>query len=272
MRKDLPHKKGRNASFLYSLPTRHLGQIRPLQNQYFCKKSGKTLETGAESAVLYIWIGVSPGRQRVSFRDSLFFYGKTFKPQPIYPPLYVANNQASRIKHSLYPPRHPAVLCPWSLVGWRPSQTQNRPSKIRRSFSEGGRPYSWQKANIKWRNVGYSIRNSELPVTNYASPPAPYHSPLANYRLPFNLFVQNKPNLHKPRIWFNLFACKALRRKRQFLPLKNKPKQTQTKPIRPPFFARQGTPKPKRTQTNPISKPHRCCKAVPPGRDGCKTH
>ncbi|MHC4157324.1 MAG: hypothetical protein ACYST6_20765 [Planctomycetota bacterium] len=37
----------------------------------------------------------------------------------------------------------------------------------------------------------------------------------------------------------------------QILPPKSKPKQSQTNPIRPPFFAHQGTPKPKRTQTNP---------------------
>jgi len=35
----------------------------------------------------------------------------------------------------------------------------------------------------------------------------------------------------------------------------NEPKRTQTKPIRPPFFAHQGPPKPKRTQTNP-NKPN----------------
>jgi hypothetical protein len=65
-------------------------------------------------------------------------------------------------------------------------------------------------------------------------------------------FVQNKPNLHKPRIYPNLFYCRVLRKKRQVVPHKSKPKQTQTKPIRPPFFARYRTPKPKQTQTNPI--------------------
>jgi hypothetical protein len=34
--------------------------------------------------------------------------------------------------------------------------------------------------------------------------------------------------------------------------LKAKPKQTQTKPIRPPFFAQKRHPKPKQTQTKPI--------------------
>jgi hypothetical protein len=62
-------------------------------------------------------------------------------------------------------------------------------------------------------------------------------------------FVQNKPNLHKPRIYLNLFYEKGLRRKSQILRPKSKPKQTQTKPIRPPFFARYGTPNPIFSQT-----------------------
>jgi hypothetical protein len=135
----------------------------------------------------------------------------------------------------------------------------------RTDFSLYFRPkigYNTSKLNI----VCYLIPNSELPDTNYDSPPAPYHSPLTIYRLPFHLFVQNKPNLHKPQIYLNLFTCKDLRKNHQILPPKSKPKQTQTKPIRPPFFARYGTPNPKQTQTNPIkpnSSPRSLRRIVP---------
>ena len=76
-------------------------------------------------------------------------------------------------------------------------------------------------------------------------------------------FVQNKPNLHKSPICLNLCGCKYLHKKRQFRPPKSKPKQTQTKPIRPPFFARYRTPNQKQTQTNPIS-----CKTGQVGSSG----
>jgi len=65
--------------------------------------------------------------------------------------------------------------------------------------------------------------------------------------------VQNKPNLVRLRRIQNPAFGKDLRKKRQIFARKSKPKQTQTKPIRPPFFARYGTPNPKQTQTNPIS-------------------
>jgi hypothetical protein len=63
--------------------------------------------------------------------------------------------------------------------------------------------------------------------------------------------VQNKPNLVRLRRIQNPLFDKGLRKKGQIFPPKSKPKQTQTKPIRPPFFARYGPPKQKQTQTNP---------------------
>jgi hypothetical protein len=63
--------------------------------------------------------------------------------------------------------------------------------------------------------------------------------------------VQNEPNLVRLRRIANPLFDKDLRKKRRILARKNEPKRTQTKPIRPPFFAHQSPPKPKRTQTNP---------------------
>jgi hypothetical protein len=63
--------------------------------------------------------------------------------------------------------------------------------------------------------------------------------------------VQNKPNLEKRPNEVNLCVYNGLQKYGPFGRPKSKPKQTQTKPIRPPFFARQRHPKPKQTQTNP---------------------
>jgi hypothetical protein len=143
---------------------------------------------------------------------------------------------------------------PYNLSSCAPIHLIPYPSSSQPKFSFT----STRKSGIIWPKVNiviYSTPNSELPDTNLDSPPAPHHPPLTIYRLPLQLFVQNKPNLHKPQIWLNSLSCKGLCKKHRILPHKSKPKQTQSKPIRPPFFARYGTPNPKQTQANP-NKPN----------------
>jgi hypothetical protein len=62
---------------------------------------------------------------------------------------------------------------------------------------------------------------------------------------------KTNPISKKHKITANSVVKKAYDNLPPFGSAKSKPKQTQTKPIRPPFFARYGTPKPEQTQTNP---------------------
>ena len=84
------------------------------------------------------------------------------------------------------------------------------------------------------------------PTTTTNHPRVTSHEPQATNKCAKQTQFPKHQNLH------NLSSCKDLRKQWQILPFKSKPKQTQSNPIRPPFFARQRPPNQKHTQTNPI--------------------
>jgi hypothetical protein len=90
----------------------------------------------------------------------------------------------------------------------------------------------------------------------YLSPSCPFDfCRESSTNRPFS--CKTNPISKTPKITPTFFYTKSYDNLPPFGSAKSKPKQTQTKPIRPPFFARYGTPKPKQTQTNPISSPPR---------------